>query len=116
MNILLKIPGAASSPTHLSVVWDPPSAVVSFQSPVYGGECVDYYVVTAVSKEEERNVSCDATYNELKHSCSISFDGSANINDYNFTISGVTGVNSSFIYTGDSITDCCKVVVTNYVR
>ena len=109
---IAKIPGAASSPTHLSVVWDPPSAVVSFQSPVYGGECVDYYVVTAVSEEEEKNVSCDAIHYELKHSCTI-FDGSAKINDYSFTIYGVTRVNSSFIYTGDSITDSCKVLVAS---
>ena len=74
---------------------------------------MDYYVVTAVSEEEERNVSCDATSYELKHNCNITFDGSANINDYNFTIYGVTPVNSSYIYIGNSITDCCKVVVAN---
>ena len=74
---------------------------------------MDYYVVTAVSEEEERNVSCDATSYELEHNCSISFDGSAN--DYNFTIYGVTRVNSSFIYNGDSITDCCEVLVDNSV-
>ena len=74
---------------------------------------MDYYVVTAVSEEEERNVSCDATSYGSKHSCSISLDDSANINDYNFTIYGVTPVNSSFIYNGDSITDCCKVVIAN---
>ena len=94
---------------------DSSSAVVSFQSPVYGGECVDYYVVTAVNEEEERNVSCHATSYELKHNCSISFDGSANINDYNFTVFGVTRVNSSFIYNGDSITDCCEVLADNSV-
>ena len=74
---------------------------------------MDYYVVTAVSEEEERNVSCDATSYGSDHSCSISFDGSANINDYNFTIYGVTPVNSSYTYIGDSITDCCEVVVAN---
>ena len=76
---------------------------------------MDYYVVTAVSEEEERNVSCDATSYGLEHSCSISFDGSPNINDYNFTIYGVSRVNSSFIYTGDSITDCCEVFADNSV-
>ena len=76
---------------------------------------MDYYVVTAVSEEEERNVSCDATSYEAEHSCSISFDGSANINYYNFTVFGVTRVNSSFIYNGDSITDCCEVLADNSV-
>ena len=113
--MLTLIPGPASAPTGLSVVWDPPSAVVSFQSPVYGGECVNYYVVTAVSEEELRNVSCDATSCGSEQNCSISFDGSANINDYNFTIYGVIRVNSSFIYNGDSITDCCEVLADNSV-
>ena len=74
---------------------------------------MDYYIVTAVSEEEERNVSCDAISYELKHSCSISLNGSAN--DYNFTIYGVTRVNSSFIYAGDIITDCHKFLVANIV-
>ena len=97
--------GPASPPTGLSVVWDPPSAVVSFQSPVYGGECVDYYVVTAVS--EERNISCSITSYGHKHSCSVSLDGSAN--DYQFTFHSVTSVNDSFFYKGD-VSDCCKLL------
>ena len=72
---------------------------------------MDYYVVTAVSEEEERNVSCHATHCGLQQNGNITFDGKAN--DYNFTIYGVTRVNSSFIYTGDSITDCCEVVIAN---
>ena len=48
--------GNASSPTNLSVECSSSSAVVSFQPPVYGAECVDHYIVTAAS--EERNVTC----------------------------------------------------------
>ena len=66
LNILI---APASPPTGLSVVWDPPSAVVSFQSPVYGGECVDHYVVTAVS--EERSVSCVETMDSFPTSASF---------------------------------------------
>ena len=50
--------GPASSPTNLSLVCDSSSVVVSFQPPVYGAECVDYYTVTAIS--EGRNVTCAA--------------------------------------------------------
>ena len=95
--------GPASAPTALSVVWDPPSAVVSFQSPVYGGECVDHYVVTAVNEEEERNVLCTAISDGLKHNCSINGD----VNDYIFTAHAVTPVNDSFIYNGNIATKCC---------
>ena len=98
------VSGPASAPTALSVVWDPPSAVVSFQSPVYGGECVDYYVVTAVSEEEERNVSCTAISDELKYNCSINGD----VNNYIFTAYAVTSVNDSFIYNGSIPMECCK--------
>ena len=105
--ILVIISGPASAPTALSVVWDPPSAVVSFQSPVYGGDCVDYYVVTAVSEEEERNVSCTATTDGLKYNCSIDGD----VNNYNFTAYAVTPVNDSFSYSGSITTDCSKFCV-----
>ena len=37
------------SKLHLSLVCDSSSVVVSFQPPVYGAECVDYYIVTAIS-------------------------------------------------------------------
>ena len=96
--------GPASAPTALSVVWDPPSAVVSFQSPVYGGECVDYYVVTAVSEEEERNVSCTAVSDELQHNCIIDGD----VNDYYFMAYAVTFFNDSFFYNGSIAIDCSK--------
>ncbi|CAI8053492.1 hypothetical protein GBAR_LOCUS29246 [Geodia barretti] len=95
--------GPASPPTSLSVVWDPPSAVVSFQSPVYGGECVDYYVVTAVS--EERMEFCKVTSDASERNCSIDL-GDGNVNDFNFTVHGVTRVNDSFVYNGDIATDC----------
>ena len=81
------------------------SAVVGFQSPVYGGECVDHYVVTAVS--EERNVSCNVNNSYgREYSCNISVDG--NVNDYRFTVYSVTLVNDSFYYEGDNVSDCCK--------
>ena len=83
--------------------------MVSFQSPVYGGECVDHYIVTATSEEEERNVSCDATRDEAGHNCSISLDGSAN--DYDFTVYAVTHVNDSFVFNGSIATDCCESLI-----
>ena len=98
--------GPASPPTALSLECDSSSVELSFQSPVYGGECVEYYVVTAVSEEEERNVSCNATSGEDSHSCSISLQGNAN--DYNFTVHAVTRVNDSFVFIGNSTTDCCE--------
>ena len=104
-QIIIVRKGPASPPTSLSVVWDPPSAVVSFQSPVYGGECVDYYVVTAIS--EERNISCIVTSNSSENNCSIQL-GDGNVNEYTFTVHAVTHVNDSFVYNRDVATDCCK--------
>ena len=104
-QIIIVRKGPASPPTSLSVVCNTSSAVVSFQSPVYGGECVDYYVVTAVS--EERNVLCNVTSDASERNCSIDI-GDGNVNDYNFTVHGVTRVNDSFIYNGGVATDCCK--------
>ena len=65
-----------------------------------------YYVVTAVGEEEERNVSCTATSGEDSHSRSISLQG--NGSDYNFTVHVVTRVNDSFVFIGNSTTDCCE--------
>ena len=98
------VTGPASSPTNLSMVWDSSSAVVSFQPPVYGGECVDHYMVSAVS--EERTVSCTTTSNELVHSCDIPKD--SDINDYNFTVYSVTKGISGGTYNGSIATDCCE--------
>ena len=94
--------GPASAPTALSVVWDPPSAVVSFQSPVYGGECVDYYVVTAVSEEE--NATCEPA-GDLKFNCNLS---DRNVNDFNFTVYSVTRGVDGVLQNGQSSTDCSK--------
>ena len=102
----MAIIGPASPPTDLSVVWDSSSAVVSFHPPVYGAECVDYYVVTAVS--EERNVLCHSTSDELTHNCSIPPD--SNVNDYNFTVYSVTGGIDGALYSGSTATDCCKMM------
>ncbi|CAI8044966.1 hypothetical protein GBAR_LOCUS24889 [Geodia barretti] len=98
------VTGPASPPTVLSVVWDSPSAVVSFQSPVYGGECVNYYVVTAAS--EERNVLCNVTSDGTETNCSI-YLGDDNVNDFNFTVHGVTRVNDILVYNGSIATGCC---------
>ena len=64
---------------------------------------MDYYVVTAVSEEEERNIPCTAIGEGLQHNCSIDGD----VNDYNFTAYAVTPVNHSFIYIGSTANDCC---------
>ncbi|CAI8044963.1 hypothetical protein GBAR_LOCUS24887, partial [Geodia barretti] len=101
-TVTVCVTGPASPPTSLSVVWDSPSAVVSFQSPLYGGECVDYYVVTAAS--EERNVLCNVTSDGTERNCSI-YLGGGNVNHFNFTVHGVTRVNDSFVYNGHIATD-----------
>ena len=100
--------GLASAPTALSVVCDSSSAAVSFQSPVYGGECVDYYVVTAVSEEEDNHVLCNVSINGFSHNCSIPTSG--NTSDYNFTVYAVTHVNDSFVYNGSTASNCCESV------
>ena len=100
--------GPASAPTNLSVVCDSSSAVVSFQSPVYGRECVDYYVITTVSEEEENHVLCNVSVNGFLHNCSIPTSGNAN--DYIFTVFAATHVNDNFIYNGSTLSDYCKSV------
>ena len=97
--------GPASSPTGLSVVWNSLSAVVSFQSPVYGGECVEYYVVTAVGSEE--NITCDPTEDIFVHNCNIPSD--RNVNNFNFTVHSVTTGVDGVAYNGGALTDCCKL-------
>ena len=95
--------GPASSPTNLSLVCDSSSVVVSFQPPVYGAECVDYYTVTAIS--EERNVTCSPTSNELIYNCTLPND--TNVSDYTFTVYSVTSGVGTF-YNGSTTSDCCK--------
>ena len=89
----------------MSVVWDSILAEVSFQPPVYGSECVDHYVVSAVS--EERNVRCNATSNDdLIYNCILP---DSNVNDYNFTVYSVTNGIDGTTYTGRIATDCCEL-------
>ena len=84
----------------MSVVCDSSSAEISFQPPVYGSECVDHCVMSAVS--EERNVRCNATSNDLIYNCILP---DSNVNDYNFTVYSVTsGIND----TTYNATDCCE--------
>ena len=68
---------------------------------------MDYYVVIAVSEEEERNVSCDAT-NGHTEICIISTLND-NVYDYNFSAYGVSHTSNSFRYGGASSTECCKL-------
>ena len=94
------------------MVSDSSSAVVSFHPPVYGTECVDYYVVTAVS--EERNVPCHATSGELIHNCSIPPD--SNVNDYNFTVYAVTRRVDGALYNGSIATGCSEInIILQYM-
>ena len=94
----------ASSPTVSSVVWNSVSATVSLLPPVYGAQCVDYYVVTALS--EDRNITCNSTSDGLIHDCNI--PPNSNVNDYNFTVHSVTkGVDG-----GSITTDYCSMFVT----
>ena len=65
---------------------------------------MDYYVVTAVSEEEEKNASCSTTSGERE--CRLPLDGT--VNDYKFTVHAVTVVNDSFFLTGENTFDCCK--------
>ena len=81
------------------------SAVVSFQSPVYGAECVDHYIVTAAS--EERNVTCSPSTDQFIHICSLP---GTNVNDYNFTVYGVTNGVDGVTYIGDTLHDCCELI------
>ena len=94
--------GPASSPTNLSLVYDSSSVVVSFQPPVYGAECVDYYIVTAIS--EERNVTCSPTTNKLMHKCILPIY--TNVNNYTFTVYPVTGGVNGALYYGNTSFDC----------
>ena len=70
---------------------------------MYGSECVDHYVVSAVS--EERNVIlCNATSNDdLIYNCILP---DSNVNDYNFTVYSVTNGINSITYNGSIVTDC----------
>ena len=74
---------------------------------MYGTQCVDYYIITAVS--EERNVTCYASREPLTYNCSI--PQGSNVNDYDFTVSAVTrGIN---LYNGSITSDCCKASPEN---
>ena len=53
-----------------------------------------YFVMSPASDAIERNCSIDI--------------GDGNVNDFNFTVHAVTRVNDSFVYNGETATDCCK--------
>ena len=100
--------GNASPPTNLSVEYSTSSAVVSFQPPMFSAECVDHYIVTAAS--EERNVTCSPSTDQFMHTCSLP---GTNVNDYNFTVYGVTNGVDGVTYIGDTLHDCCELIL-NY--
>ena len=101
--------GSATSPANVTVTTRNLSlAVVSFQPPVYGGQCVDHYTVTAIS--EEGTDTCTVTNDHHMESFACSFS-ILNTTDYNFTVSSVTiGLNGT-LYHGDTST---AVLVTMY--
>ena len=73
---------------------------------MYGSECVDHYVVSAIS--EKRNVIlCNATSNDdLIYNCILP---DSNVNDYNFTVYSVTNGTNDATYNGSIATDCCEL-------
>ena len=100
-SLIFHYVGPASSPTNLSVVLNSSLAVVSFQPPVYGAECVDYYTVTAIS--EETDIMCTATSDDPIHKCSI--PPNTNVNDCNFIVYSVTSGVDGALHNG-SIATC----------
>jgi hypothetical protein len=83
-TIQICIIGSPSPPTITSVMYRLSSALVSFQPPVYGAECVAYYTVTAIS--EEMDVTCNVTSDEYVHNCIPD----ASIDDFLFSVYSVT--------------------------
>ena len=71
---------------------------------MYGAECVDHYIVTAAS--EERNVTCSPSTDQFIHNCSLP---DTNVNDYNFTVYGVTNGVDDVTYNGDTAC-CCEFI------
>ena len=72
---------------------------------MYGAECVDHYIVTAAS--EEKNITCSPSTHQFMHTCSLP---DTNVNDYNFTVYGVTNGVDDVFYIGDTAYDCCKFI------
>ena len=104
--------GSATSPANVMVVWKLLSATVSFQPPVYGAECVDYYTVTAIS--EERNVTRTVTNDHLLNTFTCLFPD-LNTTDYNFTVSSVIiGLNGT-VYHGDTSSTAVLVTISDEV-
>ena len=94
--------GSATSPANVTVTTRNLSlAVVSFQPPVYGGQCVDHYTVTAISEEGTDTCTVTNDHHMETFTCSFSI---LNTTDYNFTVSSVTiGLNGT-LYHGDTST------------
>ena len=106
MSIVFYFIGNASAPTITSVMYKSPSALVSFQPPVCGAECVAYYTVTAIS--EERKVTCNVTSDVFVRNCTIP-DGS--IDDYLFSVYSVTEEIDGTLYYGRTATYCGMFIV-----
>ena len=107
LSVVYLIIAHASRPNDLSVVYDSSSSavIVSFKPPVHGSKCVDYYVVSAISKEE--TIVCYATTDNHVYNCSIPSDRS--VNSYNFSVYPVTSGADNITYNGDTANDCSEL-------
>ena len=65
---------------------------------------MDYYVVTAVSEEE--NITCNSTSDNFMFNCTIPSNRS--VYDFNFTAYSVTTDYDGDVINGGVSTDCCK--------
>ena len=97
--------GNASSPTNVSVECSVTFAVVRFQPPVYGAECVSQYSVMAVDKNQMVNCTniSDAHQTHV-FNCSTPNN---HITLYQLTITPITAGIDGSVYYGKSAVDCC---------
>ena len=96
------ISGSATPPTNVTVVRRTLSlAVVTFQPPLYGEQCVDHYTVTAISEEGKDTCTIINDHHMDTFTCSFPI---LNTTDYNFTVSSVTNGLNGTVYHGDTST------------
>ena len=82
-------------------------AVVRFQSPVYGAECVSQYSVMAVHVDGNQAVECNDISDDQTHVFSC-FTPNNFIVMYEFVITPITTGIDGDMYNGSSAVDCCK--------
>ena len=97
------MPGPISPPTDLSVECNTSSAMGSFQPPVYGGECVDYYIVSVVSEGRSDLCTNISSSDDLIFDCSVPLNHSVH-----FTVNSVNSASDGNIYNGSTATVYCK--------